>query len=509
MADTTPRLHSAPVDPQTNYAPLSWMAAAAFGVAALFALVLIFLAYFAFRERKPIIEPWLFVFPILGIVLAFAARRHIRNSEGTRTGMEWASIAWWICVVGGLSYFAYLRATEFTISSDTDKQFAAWSDNLKKSDPNAANDLALSAAFYQTLPPAQRGAFTANNTTEMQNRFGPDMVTFRQNKLLMMLQRNPDRAEIVAGGLQQYQQTPGKIECSLSALLKTPEGEFPIVIPMVATVTNGKREWQISAFDGYVQDSPGTLRTPYGWLVQWLEGTARASAEQFIATLSARTLQDGFPVAVPEGILAQPVAHDVFGTHKLTKPIGDRIVFSAMERAKITGALGLFWPTSPEYARDLRGPLFVQIPMPDGKMLPDAGRGDFLHCWDNAGFDTIAMAGRNIVTTTDKNALIRFFPDRVEASIPIELKVPKSDPKGSAALGRLVLTLDDPAALAELSEARELGLKGEKTATPKDFQKPSPKWKVARIESNLKVIRAPAGPGGGPGGPGGGPPGGQ
>ena len=62
---------------------------------------------------------------------------------------------------------------------------------------------------------------------------------------------------------------------------------------------------------------------------------------------------------------------------------------------------------------------------------------------------------------------------------------------------------DDPELLTELSQARELGLKGEKSANfPPELQKRFPKWKVTRIESNLKVIRV-ASPGqGGAGGPG-------
>ena len=174
MADTTPRLNSTPVDPQSDYAPVSWMAITALAVAGIFASLLLSLVLTAFRSNKPLIEIWLFIFPVLGIVVAFAARRHILNSEGTRTGLKLAAWAWWICVVSGLSYAAYFWATEYTVQSDTERQFSAWAENVKKIDPATPNDPALAAAFYQTLPPSQRVAFSASNTTIMQDRFGPD-----------------------------------------------------------------------------------------------------------------------------------------------------------------------------------------------------------------------------------------------------------------------------------------------------------------------------------------------
>ena len=132
-------------------------------------------------------------------------------------------------------------------------------------------------------------------------------------------------------------------------------------------------------------------------------------------------------------------------------------------------------------------------------MAPDASREDFLFCWNNIGSGKIAVAGRHLTNSTDKNSRLRFLNDRVEVWVPIELKVLRASGPNAAALGRLVMTLDDPKIIAELAEARGIGSNGEKSADfPKALQKTCP-WKVTRLESNLKVIRAPSG-GGGPGG---------
>ncbi len=508
MADTTPRLNPTPADPRSEYSPISWMAATALFVAGGFAVLLFSLVLTAFTSNKPLIEFWLFAFPLLGIVLAFAGRRHIVNSEGTRTGLKLSSWAWWICLVTGLGYAAYIGATEYTIRSDTDRQFTAWSDNLKKIEPGTPNDPALANAFYQTLPPSQRIAFSATNTTEMQARFGPDFATFRQNKLLMMILRNPGQSELLPQGLKHWEQSPGRIECVMAALLKTPEGEFPMVIPMEATVEKGKREWQIKGFDNFVQDSPGTKRTPYGWLVEWLDYTGKMTADQFVKAAAASKFVQGDANYITDGILAQPVAFEMYHTGSIPKNPLNPIVSTAVDRVVVTGVLGLFWPTSPAYVKAMQGDFFLQTPMADGKMVPEANaKEDFLYCWKNIAFDKITASGKTLPNSPDKNTMIRFFPDRVEIAIPIELKIQKTEPKNSAALGRLVLTLDDPKLLAELKEARELGLNGLRSENlPVELQTKPSAWKVARIESNLKIIKvaAPGGPvppgGGGPGG---------
>ena len=490
MADTTPRLYSSPADPRAEYAPVSWMAATALFVAVSFTLILLVLVRYAFLSNEPLIASWLFIFPILGLVMAFAGRRHIRNSEGTRTGLTLATTAWWICVVTGLAYGAYVLATEYTVQADTEKQFGAWAENLKKIEPQTANDPALASAFYQTLPPSQRVAFSATNTTAMQDRFGQDFVTFRQNKLSMIIQRNPGQCELVPQRLKQWQQSPGKIECALAAILRCPEGEFAMVIPMEATIDKGKRDWQIKSFDGYVQDAPGTKRTPYGWNVEWLDYTGKAAADNFLKVAGS----------FPDAILAQPVAFEIYHTGSIAPLDGSRIIATASDRAMLTGVLGLIWPTSPAYAQALVGGFFVQTPLPDGKMTPDANaKEDFAFCWSNIAYDKITMAGRTLSASTDKNCSMRFYPDRVELAVPIELKTIKSDPKNSAALGRMILTLDDKTILAELATTRDEGLKGARTGDiPAELQKKTCPWKVTRIESNLKVIRAapPAGAGG-------------
>src|SRR5438093_1247197 len=118
MAEPTPSPALASTADPTPYVPVSWLAVAAFSVAGLFVVTLLALGGFAFVNKKPLLMGELLVLPVIAIVLSFAARRAIRNSEGTRTGEKLAANAWWLSVVFGLCYVAYLFAIDFAIRRD-------------------------------------------------------------------------------------------------------------------------------------------------------------------------------------------------------------------------------------------------------------------------------------------------------------------------------------------------------------------------------------------------------
>ena len=85
MAEPAPRRIPSTADP-VPYVPVSWMAVAAMAVASIFVGTLLAFGVAAFLAKKPLIQPELLALPAIGVVLSFAARRVIRNAEGTRTG---------------------------------------------------------------------------------------------------------------------------------------------------------------------------------------------------------------------------------------------------------------------------------------------------------------------------------------------------------------------------------------------------------------------------------------
>ena len=103
MSSSPPRLNVNPTDPaaQPGYAPISWTAVASLAVAILFLIVLLVSGYMAWKDKQPLLQSWLLIFPVVAVLLAFVARKQIAASEGTRTGQVYATYGWWAAVIGG------------------------------------------------------------------------------------------------------------------------------------------------------------------------------------------------------------------------------------------------------------------------------------------------------------------------------------------------------------------------------------------------------------------------
>jgi hypothetical protein len=210
----------------TPYVPVSWMAVAAIGVAAAFAVTLLALGVVAFTSKKPLLEDWLLAMPVIAIVLSFAARRVIRNSEGTRTGENLAIYAWWTALVLGLCYVAYLFAIDFAIRRDARGEIEKWMALVTRGD-----DDDLFRAFHRTLPPGGRQGINPDDKHQMQIRFRDELLVFRTCDLLKLAQRNKDEFEFTSGAVT-WSYKPGMVDCLLHGTVKCPEGTFPVLIPL-------------------------------------------------------------------------------------------------------------------------------------------------------------------------------------------------------------------------------------------------------------------------------------
>jgi len=100
-----------------------------------FAVLLLVFAFGALRQGQSVIMPELLIVPLIAIVLSFAARRQINNSEGTRIGIKFCNQAWWIAVIGGFGYLAYLGGIYYAINSDARTAFRNWSAAVVKVNP--------------------------------------------------------------------------------------------------------------------------------------------------------------------------------------------------------------------------------------------------------------------------------------------------------------------------------------------------------------------------------------
>ena len=293
MAEST----SAPALPSTAdpipYVPVSWMAVAAFAVASLFVAILLAFGITAFLAKKPLVQAELLALPAVGVVLCFAARRVIRNSEGTRTGENLANTAWWICVIAGLGYAAYLLAIDFAIRRDAKAELERWVENVSIGDEKSLN-----WAFLHTREPNQRASIAPEDTPQIQGRFYDEYVAFKQCDLVRLALRNKGECQFIPGAVKDWAYRTGGIECTYTGLFKCPEGSFPLKVALRgidSTAAEGLgRQWGIlfSPTANFITRDQLTL-TPYGWLMATLEESGTNFGTQFIMGLQGS--QDNLP----------------------------------------------------------------------------------------------------------------------------------------------------------------------------------------------------------------------
>lgn len=500
MSGSPPRLNVNPTDPavQPGYAPISWTAVASLAVAVLFVLVLLVMGYGAWRDKQPLLQTWLLVFPAVAVLLAFVARRQIAASEGTRTGQVYATAGWWAAVVGGLGFAAYLLAISYITQLQAEREFDKFAKPLADLDAGNPKDPNLYASAYWTIDPGLRRAVKSpENVAAIDSVFADRVTAFRQLDLVRICARNRGQVEFRTHGLQDWQQKPTEITCSLSADLLTPEGEHRIVVPLRAVVDEKTRQqaWYVNPpREGFVT---GRKLTRYGWLIEHTELTGRTFGQEFMGLLMGAGQAPMAYLGYVYPGLSPAEARDIL------VPIG----VTARGRAAVGGAPGgwpYIFPKLSEFEPRLRA-LFTR---PNGApATPDQFRA-FLMAWESPG--RISPPGSVLKQNPDINSVLYLDKDRIEYRIPMEMAVLGDTSGQAAARGRIVLRPDqatEAALLQELAAAREaIGASPRTDEPPPDIKsRPGPRWRVVRIESDMVPLFNPksdprgAGPGGMPG----------
>jgi hypothetical protein len=421
------------------------MAVAAAAVAWLFVGLLVVLAGSAFFGKRPLIMPELLVLPVIGVVLAFAARRMIRNSEGTRAGEGLANAAWWAALVGGLAYAAYLFG----------------------------------------LDPARRGTLNPDDPARLQAEFRTELLLFEQCDLVRLAGRNVGACEYVPKGLKDWAYKPTGIDCVFTGVLKCPEGAFPLDVALkgVEGVTGAEggaaRQWTVvNGQNGFFQ--PETVRrTPYGWLVTALELSGSQAGRNFIAAVS------GNPHVLPyayAGMIREPFPQ---GLTPGAEPGWVRTVVHTRALGAVAGGLAAARPFTNEYAAYFPDQFFKlrggADPRPEQKKL-------FLDAWSTFG---LAPPGGRLQNSPDTQPILTISDSAVEIRVPCELPIPGSD--ASAARGRVVLECRDPAVLEELKRLRAAANPDAGTAAgPEELANRVFNWRVVRFETDLFPVRPSA-----------------
>lgn len=488
MADATPRLTSATDASDARYAPLSWLAVVSAVLGVVFVLTLLVLGFTSYRQGKSLHIPALLLFPVAGVLAAFTARRSIRASEGARTGIEYANAGWWLSVVGGLCYFAYLFAVDWSVRSEAQRQFSKWADEFIQADPTNPNDPAIRAAFVKSIPPQRQNSALATDPRLFEAEFGPILAVFRQTNLLLIAARNRDTAKVVPLGLADWKQMDKELTCDVTAKLTCAEGEFPVTVQMLAVSGEKGREWQILRQNLFIPEDtynrPVGNRTRFGWMVERMDIDAREAATQFTATINNQLGR--VPLYLPNA-LGQSLALDAFvsPTPVVTPDLAEKVLITSAARLMLAGPPGLLWkgtaiPPPDFFARE------------DGKPLSDDERQKLLSVWDPPGFmqDRVTMPGKRNVADPARNSFVQVEANRLVVKVPVEIKPSTADFQANPnayAVAKLVMVCDDPAKAADLAAAKAAG--GPLSSSPPDDLRAARyKFRLARIESNLHAL---------------------
>lgn len=483
MSEPTPGPVLTPTADTNPYVSVSWVAVGAMAAADLFVFLLLALGTVAFREKKPLLMPELLVLPLVAIVLSFAAKRLIQNSEGTRTGIldkgavrvDLVKSSWWIAVVGGLGFAAYLFAIDYSVRRDAAIKAEEWAGHALNDDPDKTG-----WAFLRTLDPGRRAAIGADDLARIEAEFGPAYLAFKQADLILLARRNPGACQFGSGVVKEWVYQPGLTKCAFGGVVRCPEGLFPVEFEMRGTEGGAKadvtkaemvgRQWSVTYQPGQkfiLQDK--ATRTPYGWRVAELEVSAGQAARQFL------DISAGSP-----GMRAY--AYQILITPTPDPALIDRA--NAASHARVFGfdtPLAFTW--TPDYVPYMQNQ-FVRLR--DGGEPSGEQKELFLKTWNESG---LLPVGRRIKDNEKLDSQSTFAVTDVAVEVRVPCEVPLYG-SGTAARGRLVLVCSEPDVLAEVKKLRAEANPDQGTATPPpDFGKRPFRWRVARVETDLREVK--------------------
>ena len=486
MADS-PKLPS--TSDSTGYAPYSFTAMLAAGLAGLFAVSLVVLGLIAFLGTQHFVQPLMLALPMVALVLSFAARRQIANSEGTRIGYSLCNFAWWVAMIGGMGYAAYLIGIGFAVRTDAAAALKIWSDHVVKADVTDPTNTEFYEAFRGVVPPGRQASISVKTPAaiaETLKEWKDDIVIFRQIDVMRIALRNKGNVEFVAGGLSQWERdVQGQgLTCTMNALMKCPEGRFELTIQMQhALNTQQELTWQIRLpAQGFVHSAK---LTNYGFLIRDMETTA-----------TALVYQDMLPLF---GVIGQnAVLVPAFAEPMTNAPHGLKLMQHGIGRVAAMGGPGFIYPEPKDYEEQIAMRFFTPTDRSDPSR-ERLQRDQFLSVW-RAG--RITPPGSIITENRDTGPILTIPDTLAELRMPIELQLPNGATAQTGARGAVVLICDNPTFLLKLKEARVAAA----SESPMEMQDRTLKfetipWKIVRIESDMKQVQKKqpqSAPGGGP-----------
>ena len=245
MAETTdPNTAAPPDEAPKSYGSLSLLALGGLAVAVVYALVVLVGAAVALFNRMPWILPtWSLAVPVAAVVLCWAARVQIQNSEGALTGARLTVWGLWLSLAVGLLYAAYYSACYLSVTRMATTVADEMFDDIK-------NDR-LDQAFLLGLPPP-RPAADAGLRARLELEYdrgrggGGPFTTFRQSELVRQIEQGGGADQIECLGVKDWGSTAGGYQVQLVYRVSTPFAASEVLVTVIGVEDDsGGRQWYV------------------------------------------------------------------------------------------------------------------------------------------------------------------------------------------------------------------------------------------------------------------------
>ncbi|HEY7424358.1 MAG TPA: hypothetical protein VH682_09040 [Gemmataceae bacterium] len=250
------------------FRPLSLLALAGFGVAVLYAFVVVLGGAVSLFTRVPWLMPfWSFFVPVVALVLCWAARARIRDSEGTLSGLAFTTWGSRLAIIVGLTYAAYYGFTFLAVRWQAIECADQFFGELR----NGRADKAFLIAMRERV----EGLEDSEIRDRLENLFNSPSPTgggpysqFRRGSLVRALEASDGKADIKPVGVTEWEYKGG-YRVILKYHIDTPLRGFDVNVETFGRDSKpGEprgRQWQVVLQKGELPIIPSTLKlTPHG-----------------------------------------------------------------------------------------------------------------------------------------------------------------------------------------------------------------------------------------------------
>jgi hypothetical protein len=487
-----------PSDP--GYKPISVYAVAAGLCAGVFSVILIVLLYSAITSSRAALPPeWLGI-PILGIAFAIVSRIQIRRSEGTRTGGRIASVSWWVCVLGGVGFAAYIYANSMVVEMESGK----FVDQMFR-DLQAGR---VKDAFENHLvPPEERGRVPSNSPDDVfESAYATSgYMQFRNHEIVRLFARNGSDVQFERLRVKDSGQETTGLYATHVYRIRCPEGTFECQVKAVAAEAKkgGKPLWRIPG-----QPEPNITRlnvisvSQYGQLTGELSQEAESMVKRWILHVNTGHRAWAHLMTTPHGHRA-PIAEKLNdlsakgGAQAALFPVGPDILpadraAAWKKRAAEAGKREDGLTVNDLPFEDLAGIGFFRR-TDAGDPLPEERINRLREIWRIPNVPNLMTSDPRSSTVGDLPAhapIVTFKPDRIRVVVAADLFAERSPVHFRC---DIAVECTDSAVLAAVAAAKERG--GD--FTDKSFSLstvPARDWRIIGFRTDMEPLM-PVGPG--------------